>query len=769
VLLTRLYLRNFRVYEDELDLALPPGLVGIYGANGAGKSTLLEAITFTLWGKARTGRDEIRSAGVGADCVTELEFEHEGHLYVVRRSLSGINSTMRAEAHCDGLIMAEGATDTRRYVHAVLGMDDLAFKASVFAEQKQLAAFSSQAPAERRKLVLQLLGITPLDAARDAARRDARETEAQLTQLRSVLPDITRLAVSAADAEARAAATEAEAATEAAVVETARAHEAAATAEFLRHDGVRQAYDALVIEGRAAKQHLDRETEMVADLARELDGLQAAEVELAAAGAAAVGLEEDRALLDALQRVAEAQRRRDAIVVGPTPPVADETARLEAAAEAEAAREALAAHTGLLQGATDDRRRAHEAAQRSASLSDAGDCPLCGQTLGDAFARVQAHRAGEVAAADQRVRLLETARAQAATVAASAAAALQSANAAWRAAALARSEWEQSDRRRQDAEAQITQAVRAVPPEAGVSATDIRSAASTAALAARIGVRVGDKDRAARHALTLQGRLERRPELQRNLTTGRERVAAADAAVVGLRNKVRALDFQPAALDAATTARQQANDRLREAEVTAQRIGLQAARDRQAAEGEALRLADGTAQHELLADLEGRTRHLSRLAVLLSEFRNTVVASVGPRLAAQAAELFGELTDNEYDQLQVDPDTYELQISDGGHVYGLDRFSGSEIDLANLALRVAISEHVRFQSGGSVGLLVLDEIFGPLDEDRKARMLQALEQLRGRFRQVMVVTHDSAIKEQLPNAIEVVKLPGRRATARLMV
>jgi DNA repair exonuclease SbcCD ATPase subunit len=65
-----------------------------------------------------------------------------------------------------------------------------------------------------------------------------------------------------------------------------------------------------------------------------------------------------------------------------------------------------------------------------------------------------------------------------------------------------------------------------------------------------------------------------------------------------------------------------------------------------------------------------------------------------------------------------------------------------------------------------VGLLVLDEVFGPLDDDRKDRMLVALERLRARFRQVLVVTHDSAIKEQLPNAIEVVKLPGRRATAR---
>ena len=89
MLLTRLYLRNFRVYEDELDLELPPGLVGIYGANGAGKSTLLEAIIWTLWGKARTTKEQIRSSGVGGDCITEVEFEHEGHLYLVRRTLSG--------------------------------------------------------------------------------------------------------------------------------------------------------------------------------------------------------------------------------------------------------------------------------------------------------------------------------------------------------------------------------------------------------------------------------------------------------------------------------------------------------------------------------------------------------------------------------------------------------------------------------------------------------------------------------------------------------
>ena len=186
------------------------------------------------------------------------------------------------------------------------------------------------------------------------------------------------------------------------------------------------------------------------------------------------------------------------------------------------------------------------------------------------------------------------------------------------------------------------------------------------------------------------------------------------------------------------------------------------------AEAAAERLADGERQHAAVAERTEAARHLGRLADLLNAFRTNIVATVGPRLSTQAAELFAELTDREYDLLRVDPETYEIEIMDNGHAYGMDRFSGSEIDLANLALRVAISEHVRFQSGGAVGLLVLDEVFGPLDDERKERMLLALERLRGRFRQVLVVTHDSGIKEQMPTAIEVVKLGPRRATAHVV-
>jgi DNA repair protein SbcC/Rad50 len=273
---------------------------------------------------------------------------------------------------------------------------------------------------------------------------------------------------------------------------------------------------------------------------------------------------------------------------------------------------------------------------------------------------------------------------------------------------------------------------------------------------------------AAALANQLIGQLRRRPAAEAELANEQERLAEAEDRRTVLLEKVRGLGFDADRLAALRAARDEAK----------------AASDRQAAvASEARRAADGASyaakaaadalavaekQHAALADEAETSRHLGRLSDLLNAFRTNVVATVGPRLSAQAAELFAEFTDHEYDLLQVDPETYEIQIVDGGRPFGMDRFSGSEIDLANLALRIAISEHVRFQSGGAVGLLVLDEVFGPLDEDRKERMLLALERLRARFGQVLVVTHANEIKEQLPSAIEVVKLPGRRATARVI-
>ena len=765
MLLSRIYMRNFRVYEDELNLEIPPGLVGINGPNGAGKSTLLEAVLFTLWGKSRTTKEQIRSSGVGGECVTEVEFEHEGHLYLARRSLKGINSTVSVEVHCDGLIMSTGTRDAERYIESVLGMDDSAFRASVFAEQKQLAAFSNQTPADRRKLVLQLLGITPLDSARDAARRDARQLAADHDRLRGMLTDLTALEVEVSDAEARAAAAAVVASDDANASEAAQQLLQAAEAVLAEHDTRRQEHEALVAEGKLARQALDSATTALAEQRAELERLSAAEGKLAELDAAAAGQAHSESELRLLEQVLSAAVALDAIEVPPEPPAADDGA-LEAVRErCSEAREAAARAKALADSAEAELQRAREMLERSSGLSADADCPVCGQALGKAFETVQAHRAGDLASAESRHKDAVRAATAAVKLAQQAGNDLAKAEKQAAAVAAARSEWDKISARRADHHAALILAWQRLAEEFPAFGDTVRPVDELEREMSAARSRFEAQRAASGEAHRLRGMLERRPGLEESIAATATRVELANQDVMTLREKVKALAFDPDALRDATGVRDTAVTASRAAAKTASESALTAARESERAAAAARRLAEAREQHARLSGLESDARHVGRVADLLSEFRNTVVASVGPRLSTHAADLFAELTDREYDELFVDPENYELRISDGGHVFGLDRFSGSEVDLANLALRVAISEHIHFQSGGSVGLLVLDEVFGPLDEDRKARMLIALDRLRARFRQVLVVTHDSDIKEQLPNAIEVVKLPGRRATA----
>src|SRR4051794_40479538 len=239
---THLSLRNFRVFP-ELDLEVPPGVVGIYGPNGAGKSTLVESILWALFGVARTAKESLRRDGATGETSAMVEFEHDGHLYAVSRSVAGAANSVKAEASCDGQRVAAGAVAVRQYVHQVLGMSADAFRASVFCEQKQLDAFSGRRPEERRKLVLDLLGITPLDRARDSARAQARSAVEQIEAARLVLGDVEALAAEATELEGRLVAATAGRVTAEAALASAEQREAAAAATAAEQERRKQERD----------------------------------------------------------------------------------------------------------------------------------------------------------------------------------------------------------------------------------------------------------------------------------------------------------------------------------------------------------------------------------------------------------------------------------------------------------------------------------------------------------------------------------------------
>ncbi len=767
--ITRLYLRNYRVYEDELNLEIPPGLVGIYGPNGAGKSYLIESIRWTLFGKSRTPNEEIRTAGVNGECITEVEFEHEGHLYLVRRTLSGINATVRAQAWADNLQIGEGVRDVAQYVHSILGMDDAAFRSSVFAEQKQVAAFSQQTPAKRRDLVLRLLGITPLDQARDQARHDAKAAMNDYELLRAHLPDLEEAARH--EAECNAAAEEATHVARAASddLEAARARQDVLEAKARTLDELERTYSELVAAGKAARETHDRAAEDVSRLDKELAELGAAAEELARLNPLAESLGERESQLRLIEAVVAAEKAVAATPVPEAIAVPDQRGVLRAQALVNEARSDLAVARAAVTAAEEEFTRVDEAHRRSAGLSTDHACPLCGQELGDAFAQVRAHREQELHEARARIEHCRTVCTVAQVRASKAESECESEADAYKQAEKAWAHYEQLLQRSTQAQEALNRAYGELASLAPDVAAELR--AGTALSGHVLDLRRSEVERgrlAAAQCQRLRGRLERQEAATSERYQAYARASEAALQRQVLLDKVAALGFNEADRMAAHRAVDEARRRTEEALGKNQAAAVGAARAVAELEAARLRYADAGEQHQRVLIAAERARHLGRAADLLSDFRNTVVATVGPRLAAQAADLFAELTDGEYDRLEVDAETYEIQIRDAGRLYGMDRFSGSETDLANLALRVAISEHMRFQSGGAVGLLVLDEVFGPLDDERKERMLLALERLRGHFRQVLVVTHASEVKEQLPSAIEVVKLPGRRATARLL-
>src|SRR4029450_6419768 len=80
-------------------------------------------------------------------------------------------------------------------------MDQRAFLASVCAQQKELTSFATMVPGERRRLVLDLLGVSPVERALTRVRERGRDARTEAAGARAGLPDLGGLEAAAIEAE----------------------------------------------------------------------------------------------------------------------------------------------------------------------------------------------------------------------------------------------------------------------------------------------------------------------------------------------------------------------------------------------------------------------------------------------------------------------------------------------------------------------------------------------------------------------------------------
>ncbi|MDV7757861.1 SMC family ATPase [Liquorilactobacillus mali] len=106
----------------------------------------------------------------------------------------------------------------------------------------------------------------------------------------------------------------------------------------------------------------------------------------------------------------------------------------------------------------------------------------------------------------------------------------------------------------------------------------------------------------------------------------------------------------------------------------------------------------------------------------------------------------------------------ELDIFDAdlGKLRSVKTLSGGESFIAALCLALAMAEVVQSINGGTqIDALFIDEGFGALDDDSLQVALEALQTLEGKNRLIGIISHVSALREQLPAQLRIESKNGR--------
>jgi exonuclease SbcC len=276
-----------------------------------------------------------------------------------------------------------------------------------------------------------------------------------------------------------------------------------------------------------------------------------------------------------------------------------------------------------------------------------------------------------------------------------------------------------------------------------------------AARLAQVEVELRQVEARVQELTQLETRAAKLPEFNRRLAEAQKQMAELQQREAELQTQLGALQFSEEIYFAARRAHDEANaDYLR----SQQEVG-EAKAQVAAAATEARNLEQALAKaRELQAAIAAAKHEASVLDSLQEHFKNFRAELAGrlrPLIADRASELLRLITAGRYSLLELD-ESYNIFLYDQNSRYGIGRFSGGEQDVANLCLRVAISQVIAQRTGKPpLQFIVLDEIFGSQDEERKLMMLAALQQLNNYFRQIFLITHVESIKESLPVVLQV--------------
>src|SRR6266480_2069850 len=768
--LHRLRLVNFRQHADT-EIAFGDGITGIIGPNGSGKTSLLEAIAWAIYGNpaARGDKDSIRNlrAKARASVRVELEFGLGSHAYRVERGLNN------AELYQDGVVVANSLKEVTGRLQRVLGMTHDEFFNTYFTGQKELAVLADATRPERAAFLSRVLRHEQLTLAQERVRERRNALGHEVDGLETGLPPHAELEKERKAAETRLA--EARKAATAATAERAKTQQTLADEEprwqqwverrertFALHGDLRVAEQGVIV-ARQEFQRLDKELAAALAAREEWRSLEADVASISK-------LKAELAELDRLHREDAARREEQASLTELTRNLNQLDRRIGELAEAEALERATneARDLAAKLDAADNVAREQQAAwvrekeyantrrtellkqheevkdqrDKIERLGPEGQCPTCLRPLGAVHRAVLDVLSNqlEVIVTDgtyfkQRIEQLATPP-EAVTQAEAARDTL-------------REQARQASEREGTLREQARERSRLQNIERRVAARDVGYNAERHNAVRQELTRL---EPVALAAAALAARADRAEALVGEAEIAEKALSTREEHVKQLADAVKAQGFSEPKFQAARERHDRAAHALRAAELAVAETRGELVAAETAVRGIARRLTERAARERTIAERKIELRLHNELDRAFSDLRAELHAAMRPEISALASGFLSDLTDARYDEVDLDED-YRVVVLDEGVPKPV--ISGGEEDIANLVLRLAISQMIAERAGQPLSLLVLDEIFGSLDESRRQHVLALLRRLGDRFPQVILITHIEQVGDGLDRIIRV--------------
>lgn len=798
-------LENYRKFKNAY-IEFPDGVVGIIGLNGVGKSTIIEAIAWAMYGNqsaiVRTDKKSIKREGSSPiqPCRVELEFELDGNQYKIEREMKGSTYATNARAFVNKKLTATNAKQVTEFIEKTLGMDYVSFFTSVFARQNELDSFSDLEPHKRKKIILRMLKIDSIEKAIEKIKEEKNNRKIWIDSARTYVEDekggskIDKLKIEKKDKEEKN-----EKISKEIDVLKDEAERLKKEVDFLKEkkDIEERKYKKnnelnnkleLEIQNKESmgerKLELQNELNLLKEKSKRLEEIKEKDKEYEQKKLEKKCLEEQKNKLEEKSRlekeifkIKEDLKKRGLKIIEIEEILKDLSNAEKDLEEAMKKKEKndkkilnlVSEIQEVISEIKNEKNEKIEVENKRNEIKKLGKdsrCPTCERILGEQYENLLKKYEKEIISKNRKIEEMEKdlkivkdkkiefeRRGE---------------------ALLKRVEYLREKSKEKSAkESLISQLKKEFVErknflkEKEEMIKEIGEATFDDKIYEKIKFELEELSKIHDEIVGLGREIERKGNLENNLKILNEKLKKIEKNIENLKFEIKILGFDERKYN---EIKLNFEDRRKEFEDLDKKL-IRKEENLKYLNKEIKKLEEKIEElkkiEEKIKNEVIEVQYLEKLIEVLANFKTNLISKIRPSLSTFAEELFSKLTDGKYNEMELD-ENYRIFIRDNGISYPIERFSGGEVDLANLCLRLAISRIISERSGLQLNFIILDEIFGSQDIYRKRNIIKALNELSKQFRQIFLITHIEDVKDYMGYVINVVEREDGTSHARVL-